>query len=134
MGAKTIIYIVAAAVIAVLVGGQLGAAGRPGRAESAAWRAFRHRSRFCFSLFAGIILLLDLTVHALREYAWRRERRALATQLEAAVCLPIRKRASRTGALKATLQSELADDSRAARSRAGDTSHGARAGKRRPFN
>jgi uncharacterized integral membrane protein len=107
MGAKTIIYIVAAAVIAVLVAANWSLLAGAVELNLLLARV-QAPLALLLLLFAGIILLLDLSVHALREYAWRRERRALVSDLEAARLLAEKEEASRTGALKATLQSELA--------------------------
>jgi len=59
-------------------------------------------------LFAGLILLLDLSVHAIREYGWTRERRTLARELEMARLRADKEEESRTGALKVSLETQLA--------------------------
>jgi uncharacterized integral membrane protein len=59
-------------------------------------------------LFAGLILLLDLTVHVLREYAWMRERRSLVRELEMARLRADREEESRAGSIKLTVERELA--------------------------
>jgi uncharacterized integral membrane protein len=59
-------------------------------------------------LVAGLILLVDLAVHALTQHAWMRERRALTKDLEGARSRAEREEESRSGALRATLERELA--------------------------
>lgn len=59
-------------------------------------------------LFAGLILLLDLSVHAIREYSWTRERRTLARELEMARLRADKEEESRTGALKVSIETQLA--------------------------
>jgi uncharacterized integral membrane protein len=107
MKARGIIYILAATVIAVFVVANW--ALLMGSVELNLLIArVQAPLALLLLLFAGIILLLDLSVHATREYAWRRERRTLASSLEAARLLADKEEESRTGALKATVQSELA--------------------------
>jgi uncharacterized integral membrane protein len=59
-------------------------------------------------LFAGLVLLLDLSVHAIREYGWIRERRTLARELELARLRADKEEESRTGALKISIETQLA--------------------------
>jgi uncharacterized integral membrane protein len=59
-------------------------------------------------LLAGVILLLDLTVHTLREYSWMRERRTLVRELEMARLRADKEEESRTGSIKLTVERELA--------------------------
>lgn len=106
MGAKTIIYIVAAALLAVLVVANWALLA--GAVElNLLITSVQAPLALLLLLFAGILLLLDLSVHALREYTWRRERRTLTSELQAARLLAEKEEVSRTGALKMTLQSEL---------------------------
>ncbi len=106
MRAKGVIYILAATVIALFV-----AANWPLLIGSVELNLLFVRAQaplaLLLLLFAGVILLLDLSVHALSQYGWIRERRALARELEIARVRADKEEESRTGALKATLQSEL---------------------------
>ena len=61
-----------------------------------------------FLLFAGILLLLDFAVHAVREHSWIRERRALARDLEIARLRAEQDMASRTGLEAGSVQRDLA--------------------------
>jgi uncharacterized integral membrane protein len=107
MSAKGVIYILAAVLIAVLVVANWSLL--VGSVELNLLIArFQAPLALLLLLFAAIILLVSLSVQTLREYAWRRERRTLASQLEAARLVAEKEEASRTGALKAALQSELA--------------------------
>ena len=58
-------------------------------------------------LLAGIILLLDFGMHALREHTWLRDRRALARNLEAARLRAEQEGDARTGALTSAIHKEL---------------------------
>jgi uncharacterized integral membrane protein len=59
-------------------------------------------------LLTGIVLLLDLAVHALSEHGWRRERRTLVKDLETARLRAEREEESRTQALRIAIERELA--------------------------
>jgi uncharacterized integral membrane protein len=59
-------------------------------------------------LVAGVILLVDLGVHALSTRAWVRERRALRKDLEAARSRAEHEEESRTGALRLAMERQLA--------------------------
>jgi uncharacterized integral membrane protein len=107
MKAKGVIYILAAAVIAALVVANWTLLIGPVELNLLIARV-QAPLALLLLLFAGIILLLDLSVHALREYAWIRERRTLARELEIARLRAEKEEESRTSALKATVQSELA--------------------------
>ena len=107
MSAKGVIYILAAVVIAVLVVANWGLLAGPVELNLLIAR-FQAPLALLLVLFAAILSLVFISLQALREYAWRRERRSLASALEAARVLAEKEEASRTGALKAALQSELA--------------------------
>lgn len=107
MSAKGVIYILAGIVLAVLVVANWSLLSGPVELNLLVAR-FQAPLALLLLLFAGIVLLGSLSVQALKEYAWRRERRTLASQLEAARLIAEKEEASRTGALKATLQNELA--------------------------
>lgn len=107
MNVKAVIYILAAAVIAILVAANWELLIGPVELNLLIARV-QAPLALLLLMFAGIILLLDLSVHAVREYAWRRERRELASALESARLLAEREEESRTGALKVTIQTELA--------------------------
>ncbi len=59
-------------------------------------------------LVAGVILLVDLGVHALSRRAWVRERRALREDLEGARLRAEHEEESRTGTLRVAMERELA--------------------------
>ncbi len=107
MRVKAVIYIVAAAVIAALVVANWGVLIGAVELNLLVARV-QAPLVLLLLLFAGIIFLLDLSVHAVREYAWRRERRELASALNAARLLAEKEEESRTGALKVAIQGELA--------------------------
>ena len=107
MKAKGVIYILAATVIAVFVAANWGLLIGSVELNLLITRVQTPLALLLLFL-AGIILLLDLSVHALREYAWIRERRALASALEIARLRADKEEESRAGALKAAVQSELA--------------------------
>jgi uncharacterized integral membrane protein len=107
MKAKGVIYILAATVIAALVVANWALLIGSVELNLLVARV-QAPLALLLLLFAGIILLLDLSVHALREYAWMRERRTLARELEIARLRADKEEESRTGALKITLQGELA--------------------------
>jgi uncharacterized integral membrane protein len=107
MSVKAVIYIVAAAVIAVLVVANWGLLIGTVELNLLVARV-QAPLALLLLLFAGIILLLDLSVHAVREYAWRRERRELTNALDAARRVAEKEEESRTGALKVAIQGELA--------------------------
>jgi uncharacterized integral membrane protein len=58
-------------------------------------------------LVAGVILLVDLGVHALSQRAWVRERRALRKDLEAARLRAEHEEESRTGTLRLAMERQL---------------------------
>jgi uncharacterized integral membrane protein len=107
MSAKVVIYIVAAAVITVLVVANWGLLLGAVELNLLITRV-QAPLALLLLLFGGIILLLDLSVHAVREYGWRRERRELASALNAARLLAEKEEESRTSALKVAIQGELA--------------------------
>lgn len=107
MSAKGVIYILAAVVIAVLVVANWSLLSGTVELHLLIAR-FQAPLALLLLLFAAIMFLVSLSVQTLREYAWRRERRTLATALEEARLVAEKEEASRTGALKAALQSELA--------------------------
>lgn len=59
-------------------------------------------------MIAAAILLIDLAVHTLSRRGWARDRRLLTTDLESARLRAEREEESRTSALRATLERELA--------------------------
>jgi hypothetical protein len=59
-------------------------------------------------LVAGVILLVDLVIHAVSQRAWVRERRALQKDLEAARLRAEHEEESRTGTLRVAMERELA--------------------------
>ena len=59
-------------------------------------------------LVAGLILLIDLGIHAVNQRAWVRERRALVKDLEGARLRADHEEESRTGALRVAMERELA--------------------------
>jgi uncharacterized integral membrane protein len=107
MSAKGVIYILAAVVIAVLVAANWALLAGTVELNLLIAR-LQAPLALLLLLFGAILLLVALSVHALREYAWRRERRSLASQLEAARLVAEKEEASRIDALKMTLQGELA--------------------------
>ncbi len=70
MSISAVIYVVAAAVITTLVGSQLGLLIGAVELNLLVARV-QAPLALLLLLFAGIIFLLDLSVHAVREYAWR---------------------------------------------------------------
>jgi hypothetical protein len=59
-------------------------------------------------MIGATILLIDLAVHAVSRRGWMRDRRLLTTDLESARLRAEREEESRTNALRATLERELA--------------------------
>jgi uncharacterized integral membrane protein len=59
-------------------------------------------------LICGVLILVDLSVHALSQRAWTRERRTLAKDLDGLRLRAERDEESRTGALRAAMERELA--------------------------
>ena len=107
MNAKGVVYIVAAVVLGVFV--------------LANWTLFIASVELNFLvarvqapliilmlLFAGVILLVDLGIHALSQRTWIRERRALRKDLEAARLRAENEEESRTGTLRVAMERELA--------------------------
>jgi uncharacterized integral membrane protein len=107
MTAKGVAYIVAAVVLGVFV--------------LANWSLFTTFAELNFLVarvqgplillmlvVAGVILLVDLAVHALGQRAWVRERRALRKDLESALLRADHEEESRVGTLRVTLERELA--------------------------
>src|SRR5690349_15667625 len=107
MNAKGVAYIVAAVLLAVFV--------------LANWTLFATAVELNFLiarvqapliilvlLVTGVILLIDLAVHALSQRAWVRERRALRKELDSARVRAEHEEESRIGALRITLERELA--------------------------
>ncbi len=74
MRAKGVIYVLIAAVIAVFVVANWGLLMGPVEMDLLVARV-QAPLAVLILLFAGVILLLDLSVHALGEYAWMRDRR-----------------------------------------------------------
>ena len=107
MRAKGVIYVLIAAVIAVFVVANWGLLMGPVEMDLLVARV-QAPLAVLILLFAGVILLLDLSVHALGEYAWMRDRRALARDLEAARLRADKVEESRTADLKRAVESELA--------------------------
>ena len=107
MNAKVIIYILAAIVIAVFVAANWGLLLGPVELNLLIARV-QAPLALLLLLFAGFILLLDLSVHTFREYAWIRERRALARELDAARLRADKEEESRTGTLKLAIEKDLA--------------------------
>jgi|SRR5688572_29256573 uncharacterized integral membrane protein len=106
MNAKGVAYIVAAIVLGVFV--------------LANWTLFAASMELNFLiarvqaplivlvlLVAGVILLVDLGIHAVSQRAWVRERRTLQKELEAARLRAEHEEDSRTGTLRVALEREL---------------------------
>jgi uncharacterized integral membrane protein len=107
MNAKGVAYIVAAIVLGVFV--------------LANWTLFATAVELNFLvarvqapliilvlLVAGVVLLVDLAIHAVRQRAWVRERRALQKELEGARLRAEHEEESRTGTLRVSMERELA--------------------------
>jgi uncharacterized integral membrane protein len=106
MKATAVIYILAAIVIAVFVAANWGLLLGSVELNLLIARV-QAPLALLLLLFAGFILLLDLGVHAFREYAWIRERRTLARELEIARLRADKEEESRTGTLKLAFEREL---------------------------
>jgi uncharacterized integral membrane protein len=107
MNAKGVAYIVAAIVLGVFV--------------LANWTLFAAAVELNFLiarvqapliilvlLVAGVILLIDLGIHAVSQRTWVRERRALRKDLESARLRAEHEEESRTGTLRVAMERELA--------------------------
>lgn len=107
MTAKGVAYIVAAAVLGVFV-----LANWPLFATAVELNLLIARVQtpliVLILLVAGMILLIDLAVHALSQRAWVREHRTLRKELEGARLRAENEEESRTGALRVTMERELA--------------------------
>lgn len=106
MKAKTVFYILAALIVGVLV--------------VANWSLFTTQVELnllfvrmqaplaiLLLLLAAVILLLDAGVHMVSRHAWMRERRALKSDLEAALLRADREEESRMGTLRVAMEREL---------------------------
>jgi uncharacterized integral membrane protein len=106
MQAKTVFYILAALIVGVLV--------------VANWSLFTTQVELnllfvrmqaplaiLLLLLAAVILLLDAGVHMVSRHAWMRERRALKSDLEAALLRADREEESRMGTLRVAMEREL---------------------------
>jgi hypothetical protein len=107
MTAKGVVYIVAAVVLGVFVLANWALLAMPVELNLLIARV---QTPFIvlILLVAGMILLVDLAVHALSQRAWVQERRALRKELEGARLRADHEEESRTGALRVTMDRELA--------------------------
>jgi uncharacterized integral membrane protein len=107
MKLRGVVYIVAALVIGVLVVANWSLFTTP---VDLNFLAARLQAPLIIPvlLIAGVILLLDAGLNLMNRQAWARERRALARDLEGARLRAEREEESRIGALRTTLDRELA--------------------------
>jgi uncharacterized integral membrane protein len=109
MKTNAVIYIVAATAIGIFIAANWGLLAQPVELNFLLAHV-QAPLALLLLLFGGLILLLDLSVHTVREYRWIRDRRALARELEHSRLRAERAEKDhelRSGASAATISSEL---------------------------
>ena len=107
MKTSGVVYIVAAAILAVFVVANWQLLMQPVEMNFLVTRV-QAPLAVLLLLLASVILLLDFGVHAVREHTWIRDRRILARDLEAARLRAEQEGDARTAATTSAIHKELA--------------------------